>query len=94
MIKYDLSYEFQDYVHRIGRTGRVGNRRKATSFYDPKYDSKIAAELVQTLKDSNHRIPECFSNIQASSGGDDAFEGADIRNGVDDGKPQGEDDDW
>lgn len=24
-----------DYVHRIGRTGRVGNVGKATSFFDP-----------------------------------------------------------
>ena len=94
MINYDLPKEVQDYVHRIGRTGRVGNRGKATSFYDPKDDVKIAGELVPILKESNQPIPEFFSNIQARSGGDEAFGGANIRKGVDDGKAQGTDDDW
>lgn len=34
VINYDLPKEIDDYVHRIGRTGRVGNKGKATSFYD------------------------------------------------------------
>lgn len=35
VINYELPKAIDDYVHRIGRTGRVGNRGKATSFYDP-----------------------------------------------------------
>lgn len=27
--------EIDDYVHRIGRTGRVGNLGRATTFFDP-----------------------------------------------------------
>lgn len=34
VINYDLPKSIEDYVHRIGRTGRVGNQGKATSFYD------------------------------------------------------------
>lgn len=29
----DLPKTFEDYVHRIGRTGRAGTRGRATSFY-------------------------------------------------------------
>lgn len=35
VINFDLPKSIDDYVHRIGRTGRVGNEGKATSFYDP-----------------------------------------------------------
>lgn len=34
VINYDLPNTVEEYVHRIGRTGRVGNAGKATSFYD------------------------------------------------------------
>lgn len=35
VINYDLPKDVDEYVHRIGRTGRVGNLGKATSFFDP-----------------------------------------------------------
>lgn len=34
VINFDLPKEIDEYVHRIGRTGRVGNSGKASSFYD------------------------------------------------------------
>ena len=47
MINYDLPALVDDYVHRIGRTGRVGNIGRATSFYDPSENSVIARELFK-----------------------------------------------
>ena len=41
VINYDLPKEVDDYVHRIGRTGRVGNLGMATSFYDSAQDKVI-----------------------------------------------------
>ena len=35
VVNYDLPKTVDEYVHRIGRTGRVGNTGKATSFFDP-----------------------------------------------------------
>lgn len=35
VVNYDIPKSIDDYVHRIGRTGRVGNVGKATSFFDP-----------------------------------------------------------
>jgi ATP-dependent RNA helicase RhlB len=32
VVNYDLPYEPDDYVHRIGRTGRAGNQGKSVSF--------------------------------------------------------------
>lgn len=35
VINYDMPKDIDEYVHRIGRTGRLGNEGKATSFFDP-----------------------------------------------------------
>ena len=35
VVNFDLPEFIDEYVHRIGRTGRVGNTGKATSFFDP-----------------------------------------------------------
>ena len=35
VVNYDMPKEVDEYVHRIGRTGRLGNTGKATSFFDP-----------------------------------------------------------
>ena len=42
----------EEYVHRIGRTGRLGNTGKSTSFYDSKADCGMAAGLVNVLAES------------------------------------------
>lgn len=39
-----------EYVHRIGRTGRLGNSGRAVSFYDSSNDTGIASDLVRILK--------------------------------------------
>lgn len=36
-----------EYVHRIGRTGRVGNIGLATSFYDSRRDYATASDLIK-----------------------------------------------
>lgn len=35
VINYDMPKSIDEYVHRIGRTGRVGNKGKSTSFFEP-----------------------------------------------------------
>ena len=50
IINYDLPSEVDDYVHRIGRTGRIGHSGKATSFFSQR-DSRIARGLVKILSD-------------------------------------------
>ena len=49
VINYDLPKEIDEYVHRIGRTGRCGNLGKATSFFDPDSDGSLARELTQAM---------------------------------------------
>ena len=51
VINYDLPKEIEEYVHRIGRTGRIGNKGKATSFFQSDKDGSIARALVKVLGD-------------------------------------------
>ena len=48
VINYDLPDSIQDYVHKCGRTGRMGHFGVATSFLT--LDCKIADELKEMLE--------------------------------------------
>ncbi|XP_019635855.1 PREDICTED: probable ATP-dependent RNA helicase DDX4 [Branchiostoma belcheri] len=58
VINYDLPSSIDEYVHRIGRTGRVGNTGKAISFYDSDKDASLARSLVKVLADAQQEVPE------------------------------------
>lgn len=84
VINYDLPSSIDEYVHRIGRTGRVGNRGKATSLYDSENDSHLAAELVKILKQANQEVPSFLEQDSSGGGGSypsrpSNFGGRDIR---------------
>ncbi|XP_060858584.1 ATP-dependent RNA helicase vasa-like [Metopolophium dirhodum] len=61
VVNFDLPKTIEEYVHRIGRTGRLGNSGRAVSFYDPDIDSAMAPYLVNTLKLADQNIPEFLS---------------------------------
>ncbi|KAG8035056.1 hypothetical protein G9C98_001546 [Cotesia typhae] len=80
VINYDLPKCIDDYVHRIGRTGRVGNRGKATSFYTPENDDKMVADLIKVLTQAGQEIPEFFDAGGGFNAGESSsFGGYDIR---------------
>lgn len=51
VINFDLPQDIEEYVHRIGRTGRIGNKGTATSFFQPGKDERIARSLVKVLSE-------------------------------------------
>jgi probable ATP-dependent RNA helicase DDX4 len=95
VINYDLPKEVDEYIHRIGRTGRVGNRGKATSFFDPDVDQTIVSDLVRILTQTKQAIPDFFGGISAGSCGmADKYGGSDIRQPIAAGAPQKDEDEW
>lgn len=56
VINYDFPTGIEDYVHRIGRTGRAGATGVAYTFISDQ-DCKHAAELVKILEGANQRVP-------------------------------------
>ena len=63
IINYDLPAEIHgginEYVNRIGRTGRIGFKGKAISFFNER-NSDIGTELAKLLKESKCEIPDCL----------------------------------
>ncbi|KAI1240102.1 putative ATP-dependent RNA helicase DDX4, partial [Lamprotornis superbus] len=51
VINFDLPSTIEEYVHRIGRTGRCGNTGKAVGFFDNNSDGHLAQPLIKVLSD-------------------------------------------
>ncbi|CAK9138833.1 unnamed protein product [Ilex paraguariensis] len=56
VINYDFPTGVEDYVHRIGRTGRAGATGVSYTFLSDQ-DWKYAAELVKVLEGANQHVP-------------------------------------
>ncbi|XP_011369355.1 probable ATP-dependent RNA helicase DDX4 isoform X3 [Pteropus vampyrus] len=67
VINFDLSSTIDEYVHRIGRTGRCGNIGRAISFFDPESDSHLAQPLVKVLSDAQQDVPAWLEEIAFST---------------------------
>jgi ATP-dependent RNA helicase DDX3X len=55
VINFDLPHDIDDYVHRIGRTGRAGHDGFATAFFNDK-NSNIASDLVTLLEETGQVV--------------------------------------
>lgn len=55
VINYDLPYNAEDYVHRIGRTGRAGASGDAISLYTEK-ESRQLADIEKLIKHNISRL--------------------------------------
>ena len=49
VINFDLPYNAEDYVHRIGRTGRAGASGDAISIYSDK-DERLLVDIEKLIK--------------------------------------------
>ncbi|KAJ1027324.1 hypothetical protein NDA18_003333 [Ustilago nuda] len=57
VINYTFPLTIEDYVHRIGRTGRGGKTGKSLTFFT-EMDKAHAGELIRVLKDADQKVPE------------------------------------
>nr|XP_027206392.1 DEAD-box ATP-dependent RNA helicase 37-like [Dermatophagoides pteronyssinus] len=57
VINLDLPHNIDEYVHRIGRTGRAGKNGLATSFINEE-NKNILKPLIALLKETNHDVPQ------------------------------------
>ncbi|GAX20815.1 ATP-dependent RNA helicase DBP3 [Fistulifera solaris] len=57
VINYTFPLTIEDYVHRIGRTGRAGKHGVSYTFFQPT-DKSHAGELQQVMKQAGQEVPE------------------------------------
>lgn len=70
VINYDLPSDIDDYVHRIGRTGRAGNVGISTAFFN-RGNKNIVRDLIELLREANQDIPPWLETVahESSFGG-------------------------
>lgn len=61
VINYDLPSSqhggIDEYIHRIGRTARIGNEGRATSFYNENNED-LADDLVKIFVENGQEVPD------------------------------------
>ncbi|RYP00732.1 hypothetical protein DL766_000939 [Monosporascus sp. MC13-8B] len=85
VINYDLPTDIDDYVHRIGRTGRAGNTGHSTAFFN-RGNRGVVRELIELLKEANQEVPAFLETIARES----SFGGGGGRGGRSGGRGRGQ----
>ena len=68
VVNYDLPTDIDDYVHRIGRTGRAGNTGLSTAFFN-RGNRGVVRDLIELLKEANQEVPGFLENIAREGSG-------------------------
>ncbi|XP_073108186.1 DEAD-box ATP-dependent RNA helicase 37 isoform X1 [Elaeis guineensis] len=66
VVNFDLPNDIDDYVHRIGRTGRAGKTGLATAFFNDG-NLNLARPLAELMQESNQEVPAWLSRYAARS---------------------------
>ncbi|KAK9808388.1 hypothetical protein WJX73_010064 [Symbiochloris irregularis] len=68
VINFDFPNGIDDYVHRIGRTGRAGALGEAYTFFSAA-DSKHAKDLARVMREAGQIVPPELEAMQSFGGG-------------------------
>ncbi|GAB7359380.1 hypothetical protein MBLNU230_g6031t1 [Neophaeotheca triangularis] len=85
VVNYDLPTDIDDYVHRIGRTGRAGNTGISTAFFN-RGNRGVVRDLIDLLKEANQEVPSFLESIAREGSG---FGGGGGRGGRSGGRGRG-----
>jgi len=69
VINYDFPGDIDDYVHRIGRTGRAGHNGLATSFLNERSNKKAVQDLIEIFAENQLERPPWLDRLAASGYG-------------------------
>ncbi|KAG5080362.1 hypothetical protein AAZX31_02G160500 [Glycine max] len=64
VVNFDLPNDIDDYVHRIGRTGRAGKMGLATAFFN-EGNFNMAKPLADLMQEANQEVPAWLSRYAA-----------------------------
>jgi len=68
VINFDLPQDMDQYVHRIGRTGRAGKKGLAVSFIT-NANAGVASKLVDILNEARQPVPQFLLDMTRSNRG-------------------------
>lgn len=64
VINFDMPKEIENYIHRIGRTGRGGKTGVATTFINRSCSTTILLDLLNVLIEAKQRIPVFLQELE------------------------------
>ena len=71
-IKYVINFDYpnssEDYIHRIGRTGRCNARGTSYAFFTPN-NSRQAKDLISVLQEANQEVNPKLHELARQRGG-------------------------
>ncbi|XP_076460309.1 putative ATP-dependent RNA helicase DDX41 [Babylonia areolata] len=67
VINYDMPEDIENYVHRIGRTGRCGKTGVATTFVNKTVDESVLLDLKHLLMEARQKVPQFLATMQADN---------------------------
>jgi len=70
VVNYDMPKEIENYVHRIGRTGRCGKTGVATTFINKNSPETVLLDLKHLLIEAKQRIPLVLQTLEGAEEGD------------------------
>ncbi len=57
VVNFDMPNDMENYVHRIGRTGRAGKKGDAVSFFVSEKNGRLAKDLLEILNRTQQIVP-------------------------------------
>eukprot|EP00004_Rigifila_ramosa_P015154 TRINITY_DN3510_c0_g1_i2.p1 TRINITY_DN3510_c0_g1~~TRINITY_DN3510_c0_g1_i2.p1 ORF type:complete len:697 (-),score=176.11 TRINITY_DN3510_c0_g1_i2:35-2125(-) len=76
VINYDMPKDIENYVHRIGRTGRSGKTGIATTFVNKSCTENILRDLKMLLVEAHQKVPPFFDQLNLEDPDEDIPRGA------------------
>eukprot|EP00939_MAST-03C_sp_MAST-3C-sp1_P003900 g3900.t1 len=76
VINFDMPKEIEDYVHRIGRTGRAGKTGVATTFINKDVEESTLRDLKHLLVEAKQRVPPVLRQFETEAEDDSALAAA------------------
>lgn len=67
VVNYDMPEDIENYVHRIGRTGRCGNTGIATTFINKAVEESVLLDLKHLLIEAKQKVPPFLASMQSES---------------------------
>lgn len=64
VINFDMPEDIENYVHRIGRTGRGSNKGTATTLINNKVDVAVLADLKHLLLEAKQKLPPFLASLE------------------------------
>nr|XP_042912655.1 probable ATP-dependent RNA helicase DDX41 isoform X1 [Parasteatoda tepidariorum]XP_042912656.1 probable ATP-dependent RNA helicase DDX41 isoform X2 [Parasteatoda tepidariorum] len=67
VINYDMPKDVENYVHRIGRTGRSGKTGIATTFINKACDESVLLDMKHLLIEAKQKVPPFLAALQSEN---------------------------